>query len=163
MWVYCTDKIKLYQYTQTRNGENAVSFLNGYTGYLVCDGYDGYNKLKDITRCECWAHARRKFYEALPTDEEIRKTSRANEGFERINKIFALEREYATLSPEERHTKRQAKARRGSFPCSFLPCRRRGSQATHRKIHTKPDGKRRTEDRILRSACLPHRQRSRWR
>ena len=75
MWVYCTDKIKLYQYTQTRNGENAVNFLNGYTGYLVCDGYDGYNKLKDITRCGCWAHARRKFYEALPTDEEIRKTS----------------------------------------------------------------------------------------
>ena len=106
MWVYCTDKIKLYQYTQTRNGENAVSFLNGYTGYLVCDGYDGYNKLKNITRCACWAHARRKFYEALPADEEIRKTSRANEGFERINKIFALEREYASLSPEERHTKR---------------------------------------------------------
>lgn len=73
MWVYCTYKIKLYQYTQTRNGENAVSFLNGYTGYLVCDGYDGYNKLKDITRCECWAHARRKFYEALPADEEIKK------------------------------------------------------------------------------------------
>ena len=112
MWVYCTDKIKLYQYTQTRNGENAVSFLNGYTGYLVCDGYDGYNKLKNITRCGCWAHARRKFYEALPTDEEIRKTSRANEGFERINKIFALEREYTSLSPEERHTKRQEHTRK---------------------------------------------------
>ena len=38
MWVYCTDKIKLYQYTQTRNGENAETFLKGYTGYLVCDG-----------------------------------------------------------------------------------------------------------------------------
>ena len=112
MWVYCTDKIKLYQYTQTRNGENAVSFLNGYTGYLVCDGYDGYNKLKNITRCGCWVHARRKFYEALPADEEIRKTSRANEGFERINKIFALEREYVSLSPEERHTKRQEHTRK---------------------------------------------------
>ena len=47
MWVYCTDKIKLYQYTQTRNGENAETFLKWYTGYLVCDGYDGYNKLKN--------------------------------------------------------------------------------------------------------------------
>ena len=85
MWVYCTEKIKLYQYTQTRNGENAETFLKGYTAYLVCDGYDGYNKLKNVTRCGCWAHARRKFYEALPADEGIRKTSRANEGFERIN------------------------------------------------------------------------------
>ena len=46
MWVYCTEKIKLYQYTQTRNGKNAEIFLKWYKGYLVCDGYDGYNKLK---------------------------------------------------------------------------------------------------------------------
>ena len=112
MWVYCTDKIKLYQYTQTRNGENAETFLKGYTGYLVCDGYDGYNKLKNVTRCGCWAHARRKFYEALPADEEIRKTSRANEGFERINQLFDLERDYSSLSPEERYTQRQERSRK---------------------------------------------------
>lgn len=107
MWVYCTEKVKLYQYTQTRNGENAETFLKGYTGYLVCDGYDGYNKLKNVTRCGCWAHVRRKFYEALPLDEKIKKTSRANAGFERINQLFALEREYAALIPEERYTQRQ--------------------------------------------------------
>ena len=112
MWVYCTDKIKLYQYTQTRNGENAEVFLKGYTGYLVCDGYDGYNKLKNVTRCGCWAHARRKFYEALPADEEIKKISRANEGFERINQLFDLEREYSALSPEERYTQRQEHSRK---------------------------------------------------
>lgn len=101
MWLYCTEKIKLYQYTQTRNGKNAETFLKGYTGYLVCDGYDGYNKLKNVTRCGCWAHARRKFYEALPLDEEIKKTSRANADFERINQLFALEREYAPLIPKK--------------------------------------------------------------
>ena len=98
---------KLYQYTQTRNGENAETFLKGYTAYLVCDGHDGYNKLKNVTRCGCWAHARRKFYEALPVDEEIRKTSIANEGFERINQLFDLEREYAKIDSEERYTQRQ--------------------------------------------------------
>ena len=101
MWLYCTEKIKLYQYTQTRNGKNAETFLKGYTGYLVCDGYDGYNKLKNVTRCGCWAHARRKFYEALPLDEVIKKTSRANADFERINQLFALEREYAPLIPKK--------------------------------------------------------------
>ena len=46
-------------------------------------------------------------YEALSVDEEIRKTSRANAGFERINQLFDLEREYAELNPEERYTQRQ--------------------------------------------------------
>lgn len=54
-------------------GKNVKTFLNGYTGYLVCDGYDGYNKLKNVTCCGCWAHVRRKFYEALPLDEKIKK------------------------------------------------------------------------------------------
>ena len=50
---------------------------------------------------------KKKVFEALPLDEEIRKTSRANDGFERINRLFALEREYSSLSPEERYTQRQ--------------------------------------------------------
>ena len=111
MWVYCTDKIKLYDYAQTRNGQNAVNFLNGFNGYLVCDGYDGYNKLSDVTRCGCWAHARRKFFEALPEDENIRKISKANIGFEMINKIFALEREFAELDLNERQKQRQERTK----------------------------------------------------
>lgn len=35
------------------------------------------------------------------------ETSRANAGFERINQLFALERKYAALIPEERYTQRQ--------------------------------------------------------
>lgn len=35
------------------------------------------------------------------------ETSRANAGFERINQLFALEREYSALIPEERYTQRQ--------------------------------------------------------
>ena len=107
MWVYCTEKIKLYEYRPTRKGQNAAEFLKGYTGYLVCDGYDGYNKLTEVTRCGCWAHARRKFLEAMPVDEEIKKTSKAKEGFEKINRIFELEREFKELSKEERYNQRQ--------------------------------------------------------
>ena len=106
MWVYCTDKIKLYEYKPTRNGQNAVDFLNGYSGYLVCDGYDGYNKLNHVTRCGCWAHARRKFLEAIPKEEEASKTSKAKEGFERINRIYAIEGQMKALPPEERQKQR---------------------------------------------------------
>jgi len=106
MWVYCTDKIKLYEYKSTRNGQNAVDFLNGYSGYLVCDGYDGYNKLSQVTRCGCWAHARRKFLDAIPKEAEAAETSKAKEGFEQINKIYAIERQLKELSPEERQKQR---------------------------------------------------------
>ena len=33
MWVYCNDRIKLYEYKPTRSGQNAAEFLNGYKGY----------------------------------------------------------------------------------------------------------------------------------
>ena len=81
--------------------------MKGFGGYLVCDGYDGYNKLTGVTRCGCWAHARRKFFEAVPEDETIRKTSKANMGLEKINQIFTLEREFADLDAEERYKQRQ--------------------------------------------------------
>ena len=85
MWVYCTDKsadryIALFDYSPTRNGDNAAKFLGYYSGYLVCDGYYGYNKLEMVTRCGCRAHARRKFVEALPTDKELVPTSMAAKG-----------------------------------------------------------------------------------
>ena len=111
MWVYCTEKIKLYEYAQTRSGQNAADFLKGFNAYLVCDGFDGYNKLSDVTRCGCWAHARRKFFEALPADENLRKTSKANIGFEKINEIFALEREFAKLDSKEHHKQRQERTK----------------------------------------------------
>ena len=66
-----------------------------HSGYIVCDGFDGYNKLTKATRCGCWAHARRKYIEALPKDKSLWKTSVAAKAIEYIDKLFALEREYA--------------------------------------------------------------------
>ena len=98
MWVYCAGKYEghsniLFEYSPTRNGDNAQKFLSGYRGYVVCDGYDGYNKLIEAIRCGCWAHARRKFVEALPTNEALLTDSAAAKGVEFCNKIFILERE----------------------------------------------------------------------
>ena len=107
MWVYCTDKIKLYDYQPIRKGENAVQFLNGYIGFLLYDGYDGYNKLKEVTRCGCWAHARRKYVEAVPADEDLKKTSKAAIALEIINQIFILKKQFKDLSAKERCERRQ--------------------------------------------------------
>ncbi len=106
MWVYCAGKYEshsniLFEYSTTRSGDNAQKFLNGYRGYLVCDGYDGYNKLHEVTRCGCWAHARRKFVEALPTDNALLATSSAAKGVELCNDIFKLERIFEGLAADE--------------------------------------------------------------
>ncbi len=110
MWVYCAGKYEshsniLFEYSATRSGDNAQRFLNGYRGYLVCDGYDGYNKLTYVTRCGCWAHARRKFVEALPTDNALLATSSAAKGVELCNDIFRLERVFEGLAADEKDGK----------------------------------------------------------
>ncbi len=127
MWVYCNGKVNdhsniLFEYTPTRNGDNAVKFLGDYRGYYVCDGYDGYNKLKNAVRCGCWAHVRRKFVDALPSDKSLLPTSYAAKGVEYCNRLFLLERKYSDedekgnriaepLTPEERHNARQAQSK----------------------------------------------------
>ena len=112
MWVYCTDKsadryIALFDYSPTRKGDYAVKFLGEYPGYIVCDGFDGYNKLEKATRCGCWAHARRKFVEALPTDKALLSTSTAAKGVNLINELYVIERSFDEMKPEEKHKQRQ--------------------------------------------------------
>ena len=107
MWVYCAPNTAghaniLFEYAPTRGGENAVRFLGDYDGYLVCDGYDAYNRLQSAIRCGCFAHVRRKFVDALPTDKKLLPTSAAVNGIEYCNQLFALEEKFKNLSCEER-------------------------------------------------------------
>ncbi|PIQ42607.1 MAG: hypothetical protein COW05_08955 [Gammaproteobacteria bacterium CG12_big_fil_rev_8_21_14_0_65_46_12] len=59
----------VYHYHPSRTHQKAIDFFEGYRGYLHCDGYQAYDKVKkenseDITLVGCWYHARRKFVEA---------------------------------------------------------------------------------------------------
>ena len=62
MWVYRTSRdtdkhIIIFEYRQTRAGENAKIFLKGFTGYLHADGHHGYHVLPDnIIISGCWVH-----------------------------------------------------------------------------------------------------------
>ncbi len=96
MWVYTTGKgeeknIVLYDYRQGRSGAYAREFLNGFKGYVHCDGWSGYDKL-ECKRVGCFAHARRYFKEAMDVqaDKEDYSTI-AGQGFLRIEKIFSTE------------------------------------------------------------------------
>ena len=89
-------KIILYHYTPTRAGENAVQFLKGAESgyYLMVDGYTGYNKLKDIKRCCCYAHIRRYLIEAIPKGHDKDYTDPAVQGVLYCDKLFEYERSY---------------------------------------------------------------------
>ena len=55
----------------------------------------------------CWAHARRKFDEALQVlPKEKRKDSLAATGECYCTRLFQLEESFAELTPEQRYTKR---------------------------------------------------------
>jgi transposase len=57
MWLYCTGKdgpdkqspipnIVLYDFQQSRQGQFAIDFLQGFNGYLNVDGYPAYESTK---------------------------------------------------------------------------------------------------------------------
>lgn len=117
MWLYRTGgdaeyPIVLYEYQPNRKAQNAIDFLNGFSGYLHADGYQGYHKLPpNIRVVGCWAHARRKFDEAVnAAPKEKRADTTASEGQAYCNKLFQIEREIADLPYEERKKERQERA-----------------------------------------------------
>ena len=115
VWTFLSGKhaekpIVLYHHG-SRKGEEAWDFLDGYRGYLHCDQYPGYFKLskQDVTLVGCMAHARRKFFEALPEDvKEVNAASIAKQGIHYCDLMFSLERRWVDLSVEERYEKRQS-------------------------------------------------------
>ena len=118
MWLYrtsgCTKQaIVLYEYQPTRKAEHAEYFLKGFSGWLHADGYQGYHKLPgNIRVVGCWAHARRKFDEALQTlPKEMQKDSPAAIGECYCSRLFKLEQAFAELAPEERYEKRLEQAK----------------------------------------------------
>jgi transposase len=77
MWVYVGDQDDVvFDYTNARNRDGPESFLKGYRGYLQADAFSGYDRLyleQLIIEVACWAHARRKFFDARtshPTEVE---------------------------------------------------------------------------------------------
>jgi len=114
MWLYRTsgdtDKpIVIFEYKQTRAGENAKAFLKNFSGFLHADGHHGYHVLPgNIIISGCWVHLRRMWedaYKAVP--EELRSGNTITEqGLAYIDKFFKLEKEFADLPADERFISR---------------------------------------------------------
>ena len=96
MWLFRSGEdggipIILYKYSPTRAGDNAVEFLQEFNGYLMCDGYSGYNKVSNAKRTACWAHIRRYLTDAIPKGKQLDYTQPSVQGMMYINQLFHLE------------------------------------------------------------------------
>lgn len=111
MWLYRTSgdaerPIVLYEYAPGRGQEYPSAFLAGFHGYLQTDGYSGYNAVEGAIHVGCWAHARRKFDEALRAVPKGKRSPTAEQGVAYCSQLFKLEEKFKDLSPEERKEQR---------------------------------------------------------
>ena len=101
-------------YSPDRGGEHPERHLAGYTGLMQADAYAGFNRLYEagrkpgpIIEAACWAHARRKFFDLA----RLNKAPIAIEAVERIDALFAIEREIHGMTPQERLAVRNERSR----------------------------------------------------
>lgn len=113
MWLVVTGNdglpfIAWYEYRDTRSHTVPEELYKDFNGYLHTDCYSGYNILEDhVTRCSCWAHVRRKWFEAIPDNlkkdrEPKLKLTPAEIGFHFCNMLFEEERKLKDTPYEEK-------------------------------------------------------------
>ena len=109
-----------YEYDPSRSGEVPKRLLRGFEGFLQTDGYEGYTALgkePGIVHVGCWAHARRKFDEALRGQDKTKgakrttRESKARQALSQIQALYRIEREFKEASAEERYAARQERTK----------------------------------------------------
>jgi transposase len=110
VWVYLGDELHPYivfDFTESRRRDGPVRFLGSFSGCLQADAFAGYDCIYaggNVEEVACWAHARRKFFEAIPTQSKL-----GGEAVSMINEFYAVEKEIAHCKPTEKKHARQEK------------------------------------------------------
>jgi transposase len=102
----------VFDFRMGREREGPKRFLGNFEGILQSDGYGAYDHIggPKLVHAACWAHARRKFFEAVklhPKDQtSIRMVAQMDE-------LFAMDAQAREqkLSQAERHLRRLEKAK----------------------------------------------------
>jgi transposase len=119
MWVRVAGpkhhRIILFDYDPSRGGEVADALIEGCSGYLQSDGYqvyEGATERAGLTHVGCFAHARRRFFEALKAlpNAQRKLASAAHEAVRRIDALYLIERQIKDLNDADRMRIRTAEA-----------------------------------------------------
>lgn len=111
-WTYIAEEhpYSVYDFTVSRARDGPAKFLAGFQGYLHADAYGGYDHIylgSNDAVCEvaCWAHARRKFFEAIHSSPRD-----VHQILEWIRQLYDVEDRARETSADARHTLRAAEA-----------------------------------------------------
>lgn len=108
-----------FEYVPKETSEAVQGLFEGFQGYVLADAKSVYDILfrpaEDTvegdegvcTEVGCWAHARRKFYDAAV----ISNDAIAREGLFRIRRFYALEDQWRDLTPDQRTSMRNRESR----------------------------------------------------
>jgi transposase len=92
VWGLCGPDSVYYRIEDTRSADIAKEILGDYSGRLMTDDFSGYNRISkhedsNFDLEKCWAHARRKFFEAKELEPK-----RAQGVMDLINTLYRNER-----------------------------------------------------------------------
>jgi transposase len=112
-WVYIgpiTVPYDVYDFTDNRKRDGPARFLANYTGFLQADAFSGYDGIFTgsdgrIIEVACWAHARRKFFEARSSSP-----AEASLILEIIRRLYEVEDRARPLEDDARKALRQSEA-----------------------------------------------------
>ncbi len=136
LWVYVRDDgpfagpappAAVFYYSRDRRAEHPKAHLEVWSGILQADAYGGFGGLyaperkpAPILEASCWAHSRRKVFELADVETAAIKKARgeipkpvyplALEAVQRIDVLFAIERELGGSPPAERLAVRQGRS-----------------------------------------------------
>jgi transposase len=111
LWIYMGDPqapYNVFEYTPDRKGEHPQKWLERYGGYLQVDAYGGYDGLflnEQAKEVGCWAHARRKFFDAKDKAPDV-----CREAIAHIARLYQVESEARDVSEDQRLLLRQEKS-----------------------------------------------------
>ena len=116
IWTYVGDNnhpFTVYDYTPNRSRDGPEAFLQEFHGFLQADAYSGYDHFyedsqRGIVEVACWAHSRRKHYEAQSSD-----LMRSTVMLAYFRLLYDVEREARDqkLGSDARRALRQAKSK----------------------------------------------------
>lgn len=109
IWAWGNYDTVIFQYTDNKRAETVARLFEGFKGVVLIDGATDFNlleKAEGVVRAGCWAHARRKFYEALPYDAK-----RSLQALGAIRQLFLAERAVLAATLDRRLVLREELSR----------------------------------------------------
>lgn len=111
VWVYrsAATPAVVFDYCASRAGAHARDFLQDWSGTLLTDDFSGYKALYaqgQVVEAGCWAHVRRKFFEA----HKLVGSTIAQEALARIGALYAIEQTLREHPPDVRTAMRQERS-----------------------------------------------------